>query len=267
MDHLHLEEFTANQALWNSRVESHLKSDFYNLEAFKQGASSLNAYERDLLGDFAGKSILHLQCHFGQDTLSFAREGARATGVDFSEEAIAAAEKLRDELSLEARFECCNVYDLLLPERFDVVFTSYGTIGWLPDLKPWAEVVAKHLRAGGTFCIVDFHPVMWMLDDTYSHIHYSYFNRETIVSEQAGSYASAEGHQIPQKEYGWNHPFSEILNALLQAGLVLEQLEEWDGSPYNCFPGMVQDLDGYWRFEKLAGKIPLIYGIKMRKPV
>src|SRR4029077_17046179 len=135
-------------------------SDFYDLASFKQGRNSLQSIEQEELGDVRGRSLLHLQCHFGMDTLSWARLRARVPGADYSEEAITAARSLAAELGLEARFICANLYDLpdVLDEQFDIVVSTYGVLSWLPDLPAWARVVARFLRPGGTFCIVDLHP-------------------------------------------------------------------------------------------------------------
>ena len=140
-----------NRQSWNSRTDTHLKSDFYDLSGFMEGKSSLNAIELDLLGDVKGKSILHLQCHFGQDTISLARMGAHAVGMDLSDRAIGHAKRLAGETAAGATFICCDVYDLPnhLDRPFDIVFSSYGTIGWLPDLDRWANVVSRFLKPGG----------------------------------------------------------------------------------------------------------------------
>ncbi len=258
----------ANKAVWNKRTDAHIASEFYDVQKFREGKSSLNPIELNLLGNVKGKSVLHLQCHFGQDTLSLARMGAHATGVDFTDTAITAAKNLNTDLGLNAKFECCNVYDTRqhISEHFDIVFTSYGTIGWLPDLKPWARVISESLKSGGKFVIVDFHPFVWMLDANYESLEYSYFNHEIIVTDTTGSYASQINLHAPMKEYGWNHPFTDLLSALVREGLVLEIFHEYDGSPYNCFPGMEAGTDGLFRFTKWGKKIPLIYGIRFRKP-
>ena len=144
-------EFEVNRNTWNQKVAIHATSDFYGMEDFKKGKSSLNSFELEALGDVSGKSLLHLQCHFGQDTLSWSKLGASCTGIDLSDEAITLAEKLASELDLNAKFVCCNVLDTskYVSETFDIVFTSYGTIGWLPDLNPWAEMIAERLKPGG----------------------------------------------------------------------------------------------------------------------
>lgn len=258
--------FDANKDGWNKRTAVHKASVFYNLEEFKKGKSSLNKIELEEVGDVKGKSLLHLQCHFGMDTLSWAREGATVTGVDLSDEAIALAKQINTDLELNATFVCCNVYDTAahVQEQFDVVFTSYGTIGWLPDLKPWAKMIAQKLKPGGFFYIADFHPTLWMLDDAMEKLTYSYFNDEVIVTEQQGSYTDRTA-AIKYTEYGWNHPFSEIFAALISEGLQIEFLHEFPYSPYNCFANVEQGGDGMWRFKGMNNKFPMMYSIKAVK--
>jgi len=138
------EYFKTNQALWDQKTSIHKDSEFYQMDAFMKGASSLQEIELNALKDkVAGKKLLHLQCHFGQDTLSFARLGAKATGIDLSPKAIDLARSLNEELNLDATFVCSNLYDLPqhLEGQFDIIFTSYGTVTWLPDLSKWAKVL------------------------------------------------------------------------------------------------------------------------------
>jgi len=261
------ELIAANRELWNKRTAAHMDSQFYSNQEFIKGKSSLNEIELSLLGDIRNKSLLHLQCHFGQDTLSLQRTGAQCTGVDFSDTAIDAARELNTQLGLNARFVCCNVYDTLkyVQDTFDIVFTSYGTIGWLPELETWARVIAESLNPGGEFVICDFHPYVWMMDEEYRNIKYSYFNKETIETDTTGSYAAGKDLHPPMKEYGWNHPFADLLGSLLREGLQLEIFNEYDGSPYNCFPEMEQYEDGMYRFKHWGKNIPLVYGIRFRK--
>ncbi len=149
----HSEKFETNRNTWNTKVTIHAKSDFYDLVNFKKGKTSLNKYELKALDDISGKRLLHLQCHFGQDTLSLSRMGAKCTGVDISDEGINLAIKLNTELSLDANFVCCNVLDTskYVSEKFDIVFTSYGTIGWLQDLKPWAQMISESSNKPSAF--------------------------------------------------------------------------------------------------------------------
>lgn len=262
--------FKTNKILWNERVAVHEASKFYNVEGFKAGETSLKGVELAEVGEVKGKKLLHLQCHFGMDTLSWARLGAEATGVDFSDNAIELARQLSDELNIPARFVCANIYDLPqhLHEKaaFDIVFTSYGTIGWLPDLDKWAAVVAHFLKPGGIFYIVDFHPVMWMFNGSFTHVSYSYFNEGVIAEQVQGTYADRNA-LLEHTEYGWNHSLGEIINALLNQGLQLQFLNEFPFSPFNILQDMKQDKDGNWHLRRQNDRIPLLFSIKATKPV
>lgn len=260
------EYFEANRSLWNQRTIVHKDSDFYNLAGFKAGESVLTPIELAALGDVSGKTLLHLQCHFGMDSLDWARRGASVTGIDLSDKAIEEASNLATELGLNAKFVCCNVYDTSqwIKEQFDIVFTSYGTIGWLPDLEKWARVIAERLKPGGIFYIAEFHPVVWMFDDDFTHIKYSYENREVIITENEGTYTDRDA-DIKGKEYSWNHSISEVLNALIQAGLKIESLQEYMHSPYPCFRNTVESEKDKWHIRGLEGKIPMVYSIKAIK--
>lgn len=258
--------FEANKELWNQRTVVHKDSSFYNLAGFKNGETVLTPIELKELGDVSGKTMLHLQCHFGMDSLDWARRGALVTGVDLSDNAIQEATQLNKELGLNARFVCCNVYDtsLHVQELFDIVFTSYGTIGWLPDLQPWANMIAERLKPGGVFYMADFHPVLWMFDDDFTHIQYSYENKEVIITESEGTYTDRNA-DIKAKEYGWNHSISDLLNALIQAGLKINSFNEFMFSPYPCFRNTVEVEKGRWHIKGLEGKIPMMYSLKAVK--
>lgn len=256
-----------NQKLWNARTQVHLTSDFYDMGAFREGKSSLNDIELALLGDIRGKRILHLQCHFGQDTLSLARMGAQVVGVDFSTEAIATARTLTEELGLDAKFICCNVYDLKQHlskhETFDFIFTSYGVMGWLPDLEAWAKLIYQYLRPQGQLILVEFHPVVWMFDNYFTKIEYTYFKTEPIVEQIDGTYADRKA-DLNYTEVSWNHSLSEVFQALFKNNLQVVDFNEFDYSPYNCFQSMISTPKGY-QIAPLKGKIPLVYALKAQK--
>lgn len=258
--------FETNKATWNTKVNVHAKSAMYNMEAFKNGKSSLMAYELDALGDVSGKSLLHLQCHFGQDTLSWSRMGAKCTGVDLSDEGIKLAQALNKELKLDASFVCCNVLDTskFVKDTFDIVFTSYGVIGWLPDLKPWGQMIAEKLNKGGTFFMAEFHPIVWMFDylEDKPIMKYGYMQDAVIYEEYEGTYANQQSEMVT-KEYGWNHGLSEVINALTEAGLHIEYLKEFDESPYDVLPNLRKTDSGmYVTKDKLY---PLIFTLKATK--
>ncbi|CAM1349037.1 class I SAM-dependent methyltransferase [Tenacibaculum halocynthiae] len=258
--------FKTNKETWNKKVAVHAKSEMYNLKAFKEGENSLMKYELDALGDVSDKSLLHLQCHFGQDTLSWSRKGAKCTGIDLSDEGIKLARELNEELKLDSKFICCNVYDVNkhVSEQFDIVFTSYGAIGWLPDLKPWAKIIASRLKEGGVFFIAEFHPIVWMFDylKKPAELSFGYNQKEVIYEEYSGTYAD-EKNEVISKEYGWNHGLGEIITALTSEGLQIEYLNEYDESPYDVFPDLVKTENGM--FTTKDKLYPLIFTLKATK--
>lgn len=255
-----------NRKTWNEKTEFHIQSDFYNQKEFLNGENSLTPIELELLGNIKGKSILHLQCHFGQDTISFSRLGAKSVGVDLSDNAIEKAREISQQLNTETRFICCDIYDLPnhLNEQFDVVFTSYGTIGWLPDLDKWAKVISKFLKLGGKFVMADFHPVVWMFDDNFEKIGYNYFKSEPIIETVEGTYADKNA-PINSKTVTWNHSTSELLNSLLRNNLELTTFNEYDYSPYNCFNATEEFEPKKFRIKHLENKIPMVYSILATK--
>lgn len=255
-----------NKNAWNNKTEVHIASDFYDMKGFLEGKSTLNSIELELLGAISNKKILHLQCHFGQDTMTFARMGAQATGIDFSEKAIEKATEFSKQLNLDTTFICCDIYEApkYLKDQFDIVFTSYGTIGWLPDLDKWAKVVSQFLKPGGQFIMADFHPVVWMYDNDFKEVFYSYFNIEPIVEDETGTYADRYS-EIEAKTITWNHPISETLNALITNGIELNSFNEYDYSPYNCFNNTEEFEPNKFRIKTFENKIPLVYSIKGTK--
>jgi len=255
--------FDTNKETWNKKVAIHAASEFYDVAGFKNGKSSLTSFERNALGDVDGKSLLHLQCHFGLDTLSWSRLGAKCVGVDISNEAINTAINLNEELNLNAKFVCCNVFDTsaVVKEKFDIVFTSFGVIGWLPDLKPWAKMISERLKPNGIFYIAEFHPIAWMFDYTISppKMKYGYQQKEAIYEEYEGTYADATAKMV-SKEYGWNHSLAEVITSLCDAGLKIEYLKEHNESPYDIFPDLVRNANG--NFEQQEKFYPLIFEVK-----
>lgn len=249
-----------NKEAWNKRTKIHVKSEFYDNESFISGKSSLNPVELKEVGDVQGKSLLHLQCHFGQDSLSWGRMGAKVTGVDLSSEAIEQANQLAKQIGVEARFVCDDVcqFGQKNTELFDIVFTSYGVLCWLSDLDLWAETVAKSLKIGGQFNLVEFHTFNDLLSG------YSYFPKETPDIEDEGTYTeNCSGEKSTMVT--WAHSLSEIINALVKAGILIESFQEYPYSPYNCF----EDLEfvegkGYQKLH-MGQQIPMLYSIKGRK--
>jgi 2-polyprenyl-3-methyl-5-hydroxy-6-metoxy-1,4-benzoquinol methylase len=258
----HANSFELNRALWNARTRHHVGSKFYDVEGFLKGAGSLSAHEQELLGDVRGKELLHLQCHFGLDTLSLARMGARVTGLDLSDEAIGEARKLALRAGLQAEFIEANVLhpQPALDGRFDIVFTSYGVLGWLPELGTWARHKARYLKPGGRLVLVEFHPAVWMFNNEFTRVAWSYFNRERIEETEEGTYADTAA-PIALPSHTWNHALAESITALLEAGMQIDRFQELDGSPYDCFASTVKGEDGLYRIAGMEGKLPMVFSV------
>lgn len=256
---------SVNREQWNARTELHLNSKFYDVPGFLTGINTLKEIELPLLGDLKGKRVLHLQCHFGLDTLSLARLGARVTGVDLSDRAIQAARDLAARANLDAEFIESDVYALpqRLDKEFDIVFTSYGTIGWLPDLTRWAHVIERALAPDGKFVFAEFHPALWMLDERFTTIQYSYFNDGPILTQEETYTDGGEGQFM--NSVSWNHSLAEVFNALWTQGLHIDQFQEYDFTPWNCFPNLKEIGPDRFQFAHLEGKPPMVYALRAVK--
>ncbi len=262
----------ANQALWDEWTDIHAESKYYDLESFMAGKSSLKALDIVEVGAVAGKTLLHLQCHFGMDTLSWARLGAQATGVDFSEKAITLARRLNTELGLDAEFVCSDVYELPdnLDGQFDIVYTSEGVLAWLRDLPRWGQVIAHFLKPGGTFYIREIHPFGQIFDDQIEtpelRVVYPYFGTgEAHKWETQGTYADWNADVAQPYNYQWTHSLGEVVNALLDAELHLEFLHEYPFSSYQMLAFMEQREDGWWYLPENLPEMPFTFTIKARK--
>lgn len=261
------EYFSANQKLWDTKTQAHVKSDFYDMEAFLNGTNSLRKIELAELPDLNGLSVLHSQCHFGQDTLSMQRMGAQCTGIDLSSVAIAKAKELNEKMGLAAVFHNCNVYDIDLhvQEQFDLVFTSYGVIGWLPDLDRWAYQMASRMKEGGMFYMAEFHPTMYMYDWDKHVLGYNYFHDPAPTMEiEEGTYADRDA-AISMKEYFWQHHMSEIIQSLLDHDLEIVAFNEYDYSPYQIFGTEVKRAEQEYLFQINGFNLPLVFTLKCIK--
>lgn len=254
------QHFEMNRAGWDQRVKAHFESKFYDVEGFIAGNTSLREIELAELGGVEGKRLLHLQCHFGMDTLSWVRKGAICTGVDISPEAIRQARELAVKTRLDAEFVCSDVYGFNRGDSppYDIVFTSYGVVCWLPDLDRWAEVIATNLAAGGTFYMVEFHPIYDLLAG------YCYFTRSEPDIDEEGTYTE-KGSDVVAKFAVWAHPLSSVINALIGAGIQIERVNEFAFSPYNCFEGMVEQEPGRFYLSHRGNDVPLVYSIYGRR--
>ncbi len=265
--------FQANQKMWDEFAKEHfqIESECYSVNSFLEGNTALKQFELEEMGNVKGKKLLHLQCHFGLDTLSWAREGAMVTGIDFSGEAIRLAKILASKANLTGNFIQTNLYDLpnVLSEKFDIVYASIGVLCWLNDLKKWAEIIAHFLKAGGFFYIAEEHSVSKMFDNEHPEelqLKYNYFHRpEPIEFTAEGSYASDASHMKSQKEYEWDHSLSDIINSLIQAGLKIEFFNEYPFTSYQRFAFSEKDTKGYYRLKHQKAEIPLLFTLKASK--
>jgi SAM-dependent methyltransferase len=261
---------TTNRDLWDGWTAIHAASAFYDVPAFRSGRLTLHSIERAAVGDVSGSSLLHMQCHFGLDTLSWARLGARVTGVDFSPRAIALAESLARELDMEAEFHCADVCALpaTWTGRFDIVFTSYGVLPWLPDLDRWASAIARVLRPGGSFHLIEFHPLTAMLDDDGRTLRHPYFGSSRPGEYQVrGSYADPDA-PFSHAAYEWSHGLAEIQMSLINAGLAIREFREYPYSPHGCYPYLEEYEPGRWRVRDAVVELPLTFSLHaQRAPV
>lgn len=255
-----------NKKSWNNKVETHVNSEFYDMENFLKTQNSLNPIELNLLPDLNGKTVLHLQCHFGQDTISLSKLGAHVTGVDLSDVAISKAKSLAKELNANTEFICCDIYDLPnhLDKQFDYVFSSYGTIGWLPDINKWACIVSQFLKPKGQFVFVEFHPIVWMYDDDFTHVKYHYSSQIPIIETETGTYAEKDA-DLQQEYVMWNHGLSDVIGSLIKHSLTLSHFSEYDYSPYDCFTHTVEVKPKQFRLKPFEDKIPLVYALVATK--
>ena len=269
----------ANRAQWDERVPVHLASDFYDQSKLRAGHGQLYPLEEAELAalypdGLEGLRVLHLQCHFGADSLVLAQRGATVVGIDFSKPAVLAARALATEVGLQdrARFIHANVYDarhtLPEPESFDLVYTTWGTIGWLPDVAEWARIIAWYLKPGGRLYFADGHPTAFVFDglDDAGMPAYAYpYNSEGAadVVEDTTDYADDEVVLENTKTFEWTHPIGETLTALLNAQLSIEFFHEHYEVPWRIFPSVVPKGDGMfgWPDKKW---LPLSYSLSAR---
>lgn len=246
-----------NRANWDERVGVHLGPGGYDLASLRAGTARLNAIEEAELGPVAGLRIIHLQCHFGRDSLILASRGAEVTGIDFSAPAIEAARALTAELDLPAQFHHCDLYDAAaqLPDAgsFDLAYVTWGTICWLPDIGRWAETVAHFLKPGGALYFADAHPAAYVFDDLAGTDadgrpgwFTPYFGRAPILVEDASDYIDAAARLSNTRQVTWLHPLADILAALQAAGLRLDWLREHPRITWQMFKTLVPDADECW---------------------
>ena len=255
----------ANLGSWDERVAIHLESDLYDVEGFIAGKSKLRPFELQEIGEVAGRRLAHLQCHFGLDTLSWAREGAMVTGLDFSPAAIRAARDLATKAGIEANFVIGDVLEAasILEGPFEIVYTGLGAICWIDDLERWSRQVAELLEPGGVLYLVEFHPLTDIFSDDSLEVTESYFDGgRPYRDETTGTYADRDAATRNNISYSWTHPISKVINHLIAAGFSLDRFEEHDFTLFPRFSGLVNSHDDIHRFPEDHPKLPLMYSIR-----
>jgi SAM-dependent methyltransferase len=265
----------ANRLQWDERAPLHVASDFYHVDRFRSGVSTLRTVEIDEVGDVEGLDLLHLQCHFGLDTLSWARRGARVTGLDFSAPAVEAARTLAADEGIDARFVCANVYDAvaaLSGQTYDVVYTGIGALCWLPDIARWAATVGALVRPGGTLYVFEHHPFVGALgngaqvDDLRFKYAYDTDPDQPLRWNAPGSYAVPDAETVHNVIYEWNHSLGTIVSSLIDHGLVLEFLHEHPFMLWRRWPFLVEVEPGIWRLPaEYEARLPLMFSIRARR--
>ena len=258
-----------NRANWDERVPIHVAGEFYDVEGFRAGHERLRPFEIAEVGDVAGKDLVHLQCHFGIDTLSWARRGARVVGLDFSGPAVEAARRLAAELGLDATFVESDVYDAvgsLDGRTFDVVYTGLGALNWLPDIGRWAGVVADLLRPGGFLYLAEFHPFSRVFGDEDLTVTYDYFQDAPEVWDEPGTYADLGAETVNNLTYEWLHTLGDVLSAVVSSGLTLELLHEHDYTLFPQWPFLKKSGFDTYRLPEGTPSLPLMYSLRARKP-
>jgi len=260
-----------NRAWWDERVPIHVGSDLYDVEAFLAGGSKLHAFEIEEVGAVDGLTLVHSQCHFGLDTLSWARRGARVTGLDFSAPAIEAARALADRAGLAAEFVQADLYDAVAAlggRRFDVVYTGRGALNWLPDIERWAEVMAALVAPGGRFYLCEMHPFAHVFADDGLTVEHPYFRPEGFVwDDDGGTYADPDARTEHNRTIEWSHPVGEVVTALARAGLRIELLHEQERTFAIGWPFLERDpAERLFRLPDGLPSLPLMYSLLATAP-
>ena len=267
------EYFKVNIKRWNERVQINANSKMYNLEAFKKGELSLLPIEVRELGDVSGKTMIHFQSHFGMDTLSWSRKGAIVTGIDFSDKAIARAKQLSEEMAIPSSFIQANIYDLpeIIKKQYDIVFTSYGVLCWLPDLEKWARSIDHCLKPGGIFYIIESHPFGFIIDENFEEgfqAGYPYFSQGKAIRFEDEFTPTDPVKKVTNiVSYEWIHTIGDVINSLIKIGLEFDYLHEFPYSFFPLHPNMKKGADGYYYFENKSFNVPMMFSLKARKPL
>jgi len=255
-----------NKKWWNDVTPIHAKSKLYNLTKFKKSKNSLEALEIEEVGRVRGKTMLHLMCHFGMDSISWAKKGAIVTGVDLSDEAIRLAKKLSKQTKVSATFICADMYELpnILDQKFDIIFLSYGVLCWIAKLKKWAKLIDHFLKDGGTFYIVELHPFTNILSSDFT-LFYKYFDKGPYIDDSSGTYTDWSA-DVKGITYEWSYTISDVINVLIKQGLQIEYVHEFPFTMYDQFPGfMEKNKKGQYVLKNRKIQIPLLFSLKATK--
>lgn len=259
----------ANRANWDERVDVHQGTEMYELASLRDGTAGLLPLEEDELWSVDGLKVAHLQCHFGRDSFVLSQRGARITGLDFSEPAIELARSIATDLGVEASFVQADVYDalsVLEPGSFDLVYVTWGALGWLPDIRGWAHIVAQLLRPGGRLYLAEGHPAAFVFDDATAGAdgwpgrYVPYFHDEPLCEDSTEDYADPTARLKNTRTFNWVHPVGHVVGGLLSEGMRLDVLNEHDGVPWQMFSCLVRHDDGLWRWPDKAW-LPLSYSL------
>ena len=260
-------DFSAiNRKWWNDVTPIHAGSKLYNLSSFKKGKTSLQKTEIKEVGIVRGKTLLHLLCHFGMDTLSWARYGAITTGVDLSDDSIKLAKKLSRETSVPSTFICSDIYDLpnVLDKKFDIIFASYGVLLWLSSVKKFAKIINHFLNTGGFFYIIELHPFTNILSHDFK-LYYKYFDKGPYLDDSSGTYTDWN-ENVKGITYEWSYTLSDVINAFIREGFKIEYLHEFPYTMYDQFPGfMEKNKKGQYVLKDKKIQIPLLFSLKVTK--
>ncbi|MCK9928412.1 class I SAM-dependent methyltransferase [Frankia sp. Mgl5] len=258
-----------NRSHWDERVPIHLSGEFYDVAGFVRHPDVLRAFEVTEVGDVSGKRLVHLQCHIGLDSLSWAARGASVVGLDFSVPAVEAAQAIAAEVKAGARFVAADVYEAveaLGGETFNVVYTGLGALCWLPDLTRWARVVERLLAPGGFLYLVEFHPFAHTLDDaTGRTVAFDYFDEGPHVWTDPGSYADPAAATRKNTTVQYEHRLGSVISAVAGAGLRIDFLHEHDMTLFRQFASLVRGSDGF-RLREGLPRVPLMYSLRAAKP-
>lgn len=262
--------FDDNRRFWDERAPIHAASEFYDVEGFLAGGSTLEEFVVAEVGPVEGRTLFHPQCHFGLEPVEWARRGATVTGLDFSAPAVDLARDLASRAGVDVEFLCANVYDApdaVGGRTFDVVYTGLGAINWLPDLRRWAETMAAVCRPGGVFHLVEFHPVaaIFMPDAGLAAppltLCNDYFDGY-FANAESGTYAEPDAVTVHDRTQERDWPLGEVVTEIIEAGFDLEFLHEHRHTAFRAFDGLEDRADGSLAFPAGLPSPPMMYSLR-----